>query len=277
MPVFSQTSVVQYFQGYLGQPPGGFPEPLTSRMLKNAPRVKGRPGSELPPLDLAALREKLVSKHGSWISEEDVISAALYPEVFDDFARMRNEYGDLSVLPTRLFLAPLKVDEEVAVDLAKGRRVYVKLMAVTGVAKSTGKVDAFFEVNGNPLQVSVNDRSAAISVVTRKKANPDHPGEVGAPMSGVLHELRIEQGSQVMAGDPVAVMVAMKMETLVTAPASGVVSLVDVVVGDSLSAGDLICVVEPEQSHEARALMRKRTGSMLNENDSDVDGDTMDN
>jgi hypothetical protein len=40
--------VVEYFQGLIGQPVGGFPEPLRSRVLKGKPSVEGRPGASLP-------------------------------------------------------------------------------------------------------------------------------------------------------------------------------------------------------------------------------------
>ncbi|KAG1239967.1 hypothetical protein G6F68_018121 [Rhizopus microsporus] len=81
------TSVIEFFQGYLGQPYGGFPEPLRSNILRDLPRLDGRPGASLPPLDMAKLKEELVEKYGSSIRDYDVISAALYPKVFD-------EYGD---------------------------------------------------------------------------------------------------------------------------------------------------------------------------------------
>ncbi len=53
-----------------------------SNVLKGAPRVDGRPGAEMAPFDFPALKEKLQDKFGSrFISEEDVVSAALYPKV----------------------------------------------------------------------------------------------------------------------------------------------------------------------------------------------------
>ena len=52
-------SVVEYLQGYLGQPVGGFPEPLRSRVLKDKPRVQGRPGASMPPMDLKALEQEV--------------------------------------------------------------------------------------------------------------------------------------------------------------------------------------------------------------------------
>lgn len=42
---------------------------------------EGRPGQDLPAVDLEQLEEELIAEHGSSITEEDVLSAALYPKV----------------------------------------------------------------------------------------------------------------------------------------------------------------------------------------------------
>jgi pyruvate carboxylase len=47
--------VVEFLQGMLGQPAGGFPEPLRSRVIKDLPRVEGRPGAGMPPMNLVTL------------------------------------------------------------------------------------------------------------------------------------------------------------------------------------------------------------------------------
>ena len=79
-------SVVEFLQGTLGQPAGGFPEPLRSRVLKDLPRVEGRPGASMPPMNLVTLEANLKDKHDHYsITYRDVLSAALYPKVFDEF------------------------------------------------------------------------------------------------------------------------------------------------------------------------------------------------
>src|SRR5690606_9423088 len=52
-------SVVDFMAGRLGQPYGGFPEPLRARVLKGETPMEGRPGATLPPRDLEALRAEL--------------------------------------------------------------------------------------------------------------------------------------------------------------------------------------------------------------------------
>lgn len=54
---------------------------LHSKVLKGAKKVEGRPGATLPPVDFDALKENLEDKYGTFVTEEDVMSAALYPKV----------------------------------------------------------------------------------------------------------------------------------------------------------------------------------------------------
>ncbi|WP_061938090.1 biotin carboxylase N-terminal domain-containing protein [Aureimonas sp. AU22] len=63
---------------------------------------------------------------------------------------------------------------------------------------------------------------------TPRAADADEPADTGllaAPVAGTLQGWRVEDGAEVAAGDVVAVMEAMKMETQVTAHAAGVIAL----------------------------------------------------
>lgn len=75
------SSVVEFFQGLLGQPVGGFPEPLRTHVIRGKPRIDGRPGASLPPIDFKQLKADLRAKFGKHITDADVTSAAMYPKV----------------------------------------------------------------------------------------------------------------------------------------------------------------------------------------------------
>ena len=68
--------------------------------------------------------------------------------------------------------------------------------------------------------------------------------QVGAPIAGVLVEVRVHDGSTVKKGDPIAVMSAMKMEMVVSAPHAGKVTQLSIKEGDSVAGSDLICKIE---------------------------------
>jgi pyruvate carboxylase len=97
------SSVVEFFQGYLGQPTGGFPEPLRSKIIRDKQRIDDRPGKNMEPYPFSDTRQKLVEKYGSSISSTDVLSYCMYPKVFEEFREFVDKYGDLScVVPLSL-------------------------------------------------------------------------------------------------------------------------------------------------------------------------------
>ncbi|MEM6797080.1 MAG: pyruvate carboxylase, partial [Acidobacteriota bacterium] len=226
-------SVVEFFQGYLGVPYGGFPEPLRSRVVRDLETVEGRPGASLEPLDLDQIRADLEAEHGRKMREVDVLSAALYPQVFREYLEFRARYSDISVLPTRSFLAPLERGEEIDFEIERGKTLVVKHTAVSEV--QDGRREVFFELNGQPRSIWVDDASATETRVVREQADPANPGSIGAPMPGVVVEVRVAAGDAVQAGDALAVLSAMKMETAVSSPLTGTVERVAVSDGDDLA------------------------------------------
>ena len=236
-------SVVEYFQGYLGVPHGGFPEPLRTQVVRDATRIEGRPGATLEPLDFAALRTDLEQRWGQHLREVDVVSAALYPKVFAEYLGFRADYSDVSLLPTRSLIAPMKLGEEISFEIERGKLLIVKLTAI-GDIRSNGLREVFFELNGQPRSFLVADASIARETVTRERAKVDEPSSVGAPMPGVIIDLQTKVGATLAAGDPLVVMSAMKMETVVGAPIAGKVTRVAVKIGDTLEAGDLLVEIE---------------------------------
>lgn len=241
-------SVVEFLQGYLGVPHGGFPELLRAKVVAGLETFEGRPGATLAPVDFDGLKSELEERYKRPLRDVDVISASIYPAVFDEYIEFRNQYGVVAALPTRAFLAPLAINEEISVEIERGKTLIVKLTAV-GELDEGGHREVFFELNGQPRSIRVPDRAATTESVAREKAEPSDPGSVGAPMPGTVVDVRAEPGATVAAGDPLVTLSAMKMETVVAAPADGVVERIAVKAGDDLAAGDLLAVlrvVEPD-------------------------------
>ncbi|KAK0523714.1 pyruvate carboxylase [Tilletia horrida] len=234
-------SVIEYFQGYLGAPPGGFPEPLRTKVIRDKQRIDGRPGASMKPLDFTKIKKDLTQKYGRAMTSTDALSYAMYPKVFEEFQEFLDNYGDLSNLPTRYFLGKPKMGEEVHAYIDRGKLLIIKMLAV-GAVNENGTREVFFELNAEPRSIVVDDKSAAVETVHREKASSD-PGSVGSPLAGVVVEIRAQEGHNVKAGDPLFIMSAMKMETTVSAPVGGKVERITVDVNDSVSAGDLLCVI----------------------------------
>ncbi|OBT61591.1 pyruvate carboxylase [Pseudogymnoascus sp. 23342-1-I1] len=238
-------SVLDFFEGLMGQPYGGFPEPLRSDALRGRRKLDKRPGLFLPPIDFAKVKKEIRQKWGS-VTECDIASSVMYPAVFNDYKKFTEKYGDLSVLPTKYFLSKPEIGEEFSVELEKGKVLILKLLAIGPLSDITGQRDVFYEMNGEVRSITVDDKLAAVENVSRPKADPGDSSQCGSPMAGVVVEIRVKEGSEVKKGDVIAVISAMKMEMVVTAAHNGVIGQLVVKEGDSLSGQDLICrVVKP--------------------------------
>lgn len=235
-------SVLEFFEGFMGQPYGGFPEPLRTNALRGRRKMDKRPGLYLDPIDFETVRKEVKEKFGS-TKETDVASYVMYPKVTQDYFAFVEKYGDLSVLPTKYFLNKPEIGEEFHVELEKGKVLILKLLAIGPLSDTTGQREVFYEMNGEVRQVTIDDNKAAVENTSRPKADPSDSSQVGAPMAGVVVEVRAKEGHEVKKGDPVAVLSAMKMEMVISAPHSGKVGEIFVKEGDSVAGSDLVCKI----------------------------------
>ncbi|MEQ2167861.1 hypothetical protein GOODEAATRI_008341 [Goodea atripinnis] len=212
-------------------------------VLKSLPRIEGRPGASLPAMDFKNLEDGLRAAHGDDITPEDVMSAAMYPKVFQEFKEFTANFGPVDCLSTRLFLDGPKIAEEFEVELERGKTLHIKALALGDLNKA-GQREVFFELNGQLRSVLVKDTVAMKEMKFHPKAQKSIKGQVGAPMPGKVLEVKVKVGSKVEKGQPLCVLSAMKMETVVNSPMSGTVKAVHVEPDTSLEGDDLILEIE---------------------------------
>jgi pyruvate carboxylase len=233
-------SVVEFFEGKLGQPPGGFPKALQDRVLRGKQPLTDRPGALLPPANLPKTRSELESQLKRPQSERDVISYLLYPKVFLDFVGYQDKYSDLSVLPTPVFFHGLRKGEECSIDIEPGKTLIVKFLTV-GDPQPDGKRVVYFELNGQPRETLVVDQSLdAGTIKTRPKADPANAKHIAAPMPGSVVAVTVAAGEEVAAGQKLMTLEAMKMETTLYAERAGRIAEVLVRPGTQVEGGDLV-------------------------------------
>lgn len=240
-------SVVQFFQGYLGQPPGGFPERLRDVILKGRDYFTCRPGELLSPVDFDKVQAELEEKIGRPATELDVMSYIMYPKVFLDKEKLTSDFGKISVLDTPTFFYGLRLGEEIAVDIEKGKTLIVKLISIGEIAPD-GTRTIYYELNGQPREVVIRDVAAKVTVEVRRKVDPANQEEIGATMPGKVLKLMVEPGDKVKKGEHLIVTEAMKMETTVQAPFAAVIKAVHVKNGDTIETGDLLIELTKSKS-----------------------------
>ena len=245
-------SVVEFFQGVIGIPPAGFPEPLTSRVRKGrslpdgSSHYEGRPGADMADYDFEEAEKALVAKYGVGIRPQDVLSHAMYPKVFADWQTFMAVYGEVEVLPTNLFLKPMKEGDEVTLEISKGRQFFIKLVSLPPPS-ADGIRQVIMELNGERWFVAITDQFADLAEGSRREKATSDDGSIGSPMPGVIVDVKVKIGDIVAEGEPLVVLSAMKMETVLPSPCSGVVTRVLHNAGDQVDPDDLLLLIEDEK------------------------------
>jgi pyruvate carboxylase len=232
-------SVVEFFEGRLGQPPGGFPKALQKRVLRGRKPIRGRPGASLLPADFAATCRQLERQLHRSVTDRDVITHLLYPRVFPDYVAHQQKYSDTSLLPTPVFFYGMEPGEEISVDIEPGKTLIIKFITV-GDPQPDNRRLVFFELNGQPREVAVLDRSLGGGPPRHPKAEPNNPLQVGASIPGLVVAVTVAPGEDVTAGQKLVTLEAMKMETTVYAEKAGTVAELFVKPGSQVEAGDLL-------------------------------------
>lgn len=233
-------SVVEFFEGRIGIPYQGFPEKLQKIILKGKKPLTERPGKSLAPVDFDAVRAKL-AENGYKHEAEDINAYCQYPKVFEDYNEKVKRFGDVSVLDTPTFFFGMKKNEELHVEIEEGKDLIITLINISDPDES-GVRTVTFMFNGAEREIRIQDKSVDMKTVSRRKADPDKAGDIGATLSGSVVNVLVSKGQKVKKGEPLVVTEAMKMETTITSPIDGTVGEIYAVKGQAIISGD--CLLE---------------------------------
>jgi pyruvate carboxylase len=240
-------SVVSYFQGMMGQPERGFPKELQKLVLKDVEPITARPGELLPPDDLEAHGKYLKEKYNFEPTNRDKVSYALYPDVFENYIKYYLENGDVSRMGSDVFFHGLAEGETSEIEVAEGRVLVVEYIRM-GKLDPEGFRTVEFEVNGNRREIRIKDKtvqikSEGVGESGVRMADPEVESEIGASIPGHIMKILAKEGDGIQAGQSLAVIEAMKMETNVISPVDGKVDALFVKEGLQVRAGQLLLTV----------------------------------
>ena len=225
-------SVIGFLRGELGDPPGGWPEPLRTKALAGRPPAK-------PQQDLSDEDETVLTQGGP--KRQATLNRLLFPGPTKEFEAHRELYGDTSGLSANQFFYGLRHGEEHRVRLERGVELLIGLEAVSE-PDERGMRTVMCILNGQLRPVVVRDRSIASDIPAAEKADRSNPDHIAAPFAGVV-TVSVAAGDKVAAGQTIATIEAMKMEAAITAPKAGEVSRVAVSATAQVEGGDLLMVV----------------------------------
>ncbi|MDP2283713.1 MAG: biotin/lipoyl-containing protein, partial [Pseudohongiella sp.] len=232
-------------KGEYGATPAPVNAELQHRVLGGSGPVTCRPADLLTPEfdKLKAELSKLAVEKQFAITNEfdDTLTYSLFPQPALKFFQNRDNPSAFEPIPSveiDVGAKPVKQHKSsgskaneqpgyyvVEVD---GRSYQVKVT-------SGGDVSAFKEIAGNP--VSTSKPKAELKATTEQF-------EVKAPLSGLVQNVLVSEGSEVADGDIILVLEAMKMETEIRSNKAGVIISVHVAEGDNITAGDILITLE---------------------------------
>lgn len=226
-------SVIGFLNGELGEPAGGWPEPFRTKALE------GR-RTPVRVTDVAEEDLSLLADPGR--ARQETLNRLLFPAPTKAFEQQREDFGDISVLPTLPYLYGMRPGQEYAITLEKGVTLLAGVEAISEPDKR-GKRTVLCLLNGQLRPIRVRDLAIDSEVPTAEKADPNNKGHIAAPFSGAVTPT-VEVGDEIAAGAQVATIEAMKMEAAINSPVAGVVKRVVLTGTTPLEGGDLVLVVE---------------------------------
>lgn len=127
---------------------------------------------------------------------------------------------------------------------ASGRRVVVEVDGLTHTFSSAASGDGvWLGRDGDAWHVQDHDPvEASLSGAARSGADT-----LAAPMPGTVTVVKVAVGDEVVAGQSLLVVEAMKMEHVISAPHAGTVTELDVTAGTTVAMDQILAVVAPKE------------------------------
>jgi biotin carboxyl carrier protein len=153
-----------------------------------------------------------------------------YEALIDDTFTVPMKLEDLSNLDIR------PVEEGKWHFIYQGKTFHVEV-------EETRYADKMFtlRINGFRHRIALND---PYDVLVEKLGLAKKPiliaDQIKAPMPGLVRDIMVKPGQNVMIGDPILILEAMKMENIIKSPGDGIVESIPVEMGTSVEKGQVL-------------------------------------
>jgi pyruvate carboxylase len=232
-------SVTSLFKGDIGQPVGGFDPELQKIILKDAKPYTERPNEHLQPINFEKEMKAFEEKFGDEVTYTDLLSYLLYPKVFEEYWEKKSQYGEVWHVPTLNFFYGLKNEEEVLIEIDRGKSILVRLLTCSE-PNEEGKRKIFMRLNGQTRIIEVQDNNIKSAVQENQKAEKGNKKHIGAPLQGKISQVLVKEGDMVKPNQALFIIEAMKMETTITATEESKIERIMMKPGGMVKSEDLV-------------------------------------
>lgn len=232
-------SVVDYCKGMIGQPEGGIPIDIQSIVLKGEKPISARPGSLIPSVDFESVKSYLDTNFKMNSNIRNILSYTLYPKVYEDYLNHLQDYNDISKLESHVYFYGLNKGEECEVEIEEGKVLTIKLIEI-GDVKSDGSRTLSFELNGMIRDIEIKDNNFDGIIKDIIKADINNPHEIGASIPGKVVKVLVSENDVVKQNQPLVIIEAMKMETVIVSKIDGTIKSIKVSSNDMVKDNQLL-------------------------------------
>lgn len=220
-------SVLDYCKGMIGQPEGGIPKDIQTMVLKGESPIDVRPGMLIPKEDFESVKKHLDEKFNMNTNIRNILSYTLYPKVYEDYLKHLQSYNDISKLESHVYFYGLNKGEECEVEIEEGKVLTIKLIDI-GEVKENGTRTISFELNGMIREIEIKDNNYSGNIKDIVRADMNDVLQIGASIPGKVVEILVKEDEEVKQNQPLIVIEAMKMETIIVAKTNGIIKEISV-------------------------------------------------
>ncbi|CEQ22318.1 pyruvate carboxylase [Paraclostridium sordellii] len=220
-------SVVDYCKGMIGQPEGGIPKDIQKVVLKGEKPITARPGTLIENENFDNIKKYLDTTFNMDSNIRNILSYTLYPKVYEDYLKHLQLYNDISELESHVYFYGLDIGEECEVEIEEGKILTIKLVEI-GDTKEDGTKTISFELNGMMRDIEIKDNNYSSNIKDIVKADMNNPLQIGASIPGKVAKILVKESQVVKKNEPIIIIEAMKMETVIVAKSDGTIKNIHV-------------------------------------------------
>ena len=240
-----------YLQGRYGRTPDKVSPQVRHMAIGNEDVIECRPADLLEP-EMERLRFEIGDLA---LSDEDVLTYAMFPDVGLEFLRQRKE-GTLEPEPLEPPPSEAPAPQTAASEFNVTFHGETYNIKVTGTGHHQQEQCPYFiTIDGQPEQILLEtldsvqlagevNHTATAGPRPGRRPRATGPGHITTSMPGTIIEVLVAVGDEVNAGDAVLITEAMKMETEIQSPIAGKVIAVHVAKGDSVNPDETLIEIE---------------------------------
>ncbi len=208
---------------------------------------------DIEDMDIEKEKANLTDRIGTEPTDQQLVLYLQHPNDAVEFFKFEEKFGQVYVLPPSIFLhqGGFEAGESLTFtdNTGKEHMVEVGPSIVSEDASTSVYLNVDHHQRVYTFEADVPEGAVAAQAVMSKEEILvlAQAGDMRAPFVGNVCEICVEDGQEVAAGEKLAVMEAMKMQTPICSEIDGIVTAISAKVGDALNPGDKIVKVDIDE------------------------------